>query len=114
MTTKAERKQKRWENNFGSLERVSIINSLPCVICKRIPSQNAHGRSRGSGGKWQSIVPLCQIHHHEQHFIGIQTFQNKYSVDLDDIAEFLAELIPKDGVCNFEQVLVEYRKKVSN
>lgn len=54
----------------------------PCVICGRIPSDRAHIKTRGSGGKNQefNLIRLCREHHSEQHNIGFVSFSEKYPV----------------------------------
>ena len=89
MKSKADEK---FRKSFGSQGRVLFIKSLPCLVCGRIPSVNAHIKSRGSGGDYRSIVPLCRIHHTEQGQIGIVTFANKYNIDLEVEAAKINEL----------------------
>lgn len=78
---------KRFDKHFHSKERVLFIQSLPCIVCGLTPSQNAHVKSRGAGGTYLDIVPLCYKHHLEQGQIGITTFAGKYYLDLDWLAE---------------------------
>jgi hypothetical protein len=35
------------------------------------------------------VVPLCIWHHSEIHTIGIKTFEEKYAIDLADLAALL-------------------------
>ena len=51
-----------------------------CVVCNRRGCDPCHIKSKGAGGpdeEW-NIIPLCRIHHVEQHKIGIVTFAKKY------------------------------------
>jgi hypothetical protein len=55
-----KRKAKRFVSDFGGAEYVAFIKSLPCAICGvQGFSEAAHVRSRGAGGKADSLVPLC-------------------------------------------------------
>lgn len=55
-------------------------------------------------GDYWEIVPLCRIHHVEQGQIGIRTFEKKYRLDLDEIAERteylwqLSQILVEDGL----------------
>ena len=56
------------------------------------PIHPAHVKSRGAGGPdIGNIVPLCARHHHQQHNVGIKTFQAIYTLDLAWIARRLTE-----------------------
>jgi hypothetical protein len=54
--------------------------------CSDGPIEFAHAKSRGAGGHDAQGVSLCRAHHHEQHSIGIETFQQKYKINLFAIA----------------------------
>ena len=82
----ARRSAKEFRRAYGSRERVQAIQATPCVVCGSLPSENAHVRSRGAGGGAADIVPLCMAHHREQHDAGIETFQERYSINLRDEA----------------------------
>lgn len=71
--------------------QADLARTLPCCACGAPPpSDPAHVRSRGAGGKDADVVPLCRKHHDEQHQHGIQTFQERHGVDLADVARQLA------------------------
>lgn len=81
------RRAKRFARNFGA-KRFWIV-TLDCVIpgCWQTPVEAAHVKSRGAGGTSAHMVPLCALHHAEQHAIGIRTFgEAKYGLDLLAIA----------------------------
>ena len=83
---------KKWHKAFGSTELVAWINAMGCLVCGRAPSDAAHVRSKGAGGGWdRNLVPLCRVHHTEQHQIGIKTFQTKYNLDLKAEAEAISD-----------------------
>src|SRR5436190_2535543 len=59
--------------------------------CKRLPIECAHVRCGQDGGvglkpadKW--VISLCAYHHREQHQIGQRSFENKYSIDMLQLA----------------------------
>lgn len=88
------RQEERFKQAFYSIERVKKINSLQCIVCGATPSTNAHTRSRGAGGTWEDIVPMCDYHHKEIHRIGTRTFEEKYLLgDLERIAKAYAQII---------------------
>jgi hypothetical protein len=96
-----ERKRKLFEEQFG--ERAEFARGFPCIIegCNQWPTQAAHVKSRGAGGKAESnIVSLCLHHHTEQHQLGILTFQTKYQIDLQSHAERIESLYQKHGKGN--------------
>lgn len=84
-----ERAKKNFQRNFGSKNRVLQVKRLPCLICSRLPSDNAHIVSRGAGGTKNDIVPLCRQHHEELDRVGVQNFEQKYSVNLREQANKL-------------------------
>jgi hypothetical protein len=67
--------------------------------CKRMPVQCAHVRNGTDGGmgmkpsdKW--AISLCDYHHLEQHSIGEAAFQDRYDIDLVDLAREFARRSP--------------------
>ena len=86
-----ERKKREYARCYGSKERVERIRALGCAVCGKAPSDNAHVRSRGAGGTWRDVVPLCPDHHSEQHRVGWDTFRARYPRDYEALAERLAE-----------------------
>ena len=93
-----ERKQRLFNEQFGP--RADFARGFPCVIerCENFPTQAAHVKSRGAGGKAESnIVSLCLDHHTEQHQIGILSFQGKYQIDLGETAERIEQMFQKYG-----------------
>ena len=88
--TNRRRKAKRFVDGFGSPERVAWIQAMPCAACGAIPSECAHVRSRGAGGGWADIVPLCAPCHRAQHSEGVATFAARRGLDLDAVARRVA------------------------
>lgn len=89
-----ERRERNWEDYYGSVERVKAIQRLSCLACGSTPSQNAHVRSRAAGGTWKDVVPLCGKCHTEQHQVGVETFQERRGLDLEAEAARLAREVP--------------------
>ncbi len=59
---------------------LNSYHSMYCVQCGRYGCDPAHIKSVGSGEDdepW-NVMPLCRIHHSEQHKIGWVTFATKY------------------------------------
>jgi len=86
------------------------IRGRQCLIAGRAPrwvslhnrcegvTQAAHVRSRGAGGvDHQNLLPLCALHHHEQHEIGKLSFEARYVLSLRDEAELLWKLYQSLG-----------------
>ena len=57
---------------YGSQRRVEFVKNLPCVVCTKKPSENAHIKSGGMGRKadYTQIIPLCASCHRLQHEKG--------------------------------------------
>jgi hypothetical protein len=63
--------------------------------CPALEVDFAHGHSVGAGGQHDaSGVPLCRLHHTEQHQCGIGTFQDRHGIDLEAIAAELVRTSP--------------------
>jgi 5-methylcytosine-specific restriction endonuclease McrA len=86
----AARRAKRFASGFGSVARVEWMQGLPCAACGARPSECAHVRSRGAGGDWRDVVPLCMTCHRLQHEEGVHTFQRRRGLDLRALADRLA------------------------
>lgn len=86
---------------FGPQARLARL--LPCVACgKPPPSQAAHVKSRGAGGRDSECVPLCARCHDRQGVEGIETFQRKRRLDLPELARRMADRVrdhARDGGC---------------
>ena len=81
---KKQRKAKLAADQFG--RRADYVRGFPCLIsgCNQRPIHAAHVKSRATGGVAKNnLVPLCVHHHAEQHAGGLQSFQTKYSLDLN-------------------------------
>lgn len=75
--------------HFKSKERVEAIKKMQCIIygCTSKPTECAHVRSRGAGGDYRDIVPLCPSHHAEQHQMGIHSFCRKHGTTKESLLE---------------------------
>lgn len=97
---KAKRKSSRERDQYiarvyGSRERLLAIKALPCAVpgCDRRPSENHHLHAGRDGRVWENVVPLCGAHHRAYHDRAgsAARFAALYSVDLEELAERLAE-----------------------
>lgn len=52
-----------------------------CVVCNRRGCDPCHIQSKGAGGDDLEInlMPLCRVHHIEQHKLGWSRFADKFS-----------------------------------
>jgi hypothetical protein len=81
--TKAKRKKERFARQFHSEEFVEWTRQSRCVVhsCTHgVPSECAHNPSRGAGGTWVDVSPMCGFHHRQQHHIGVKKFQRLYGI----------------------------------
>ena len=67
-------------NQASFMKHPKSFEIVPCLCCRKIPSERAHIKTvgSGSGNEWHEVMPLCRTHHQEQHTIGIVTFIRKY------------------------------------
>lgn len=70
-----------------------FVQSLGCLVRNKdcygdIVSHHVKHKNAGWGDKF-NLVPLCFMHHGMIHRIGKLTFQEKYGIDLQKIAESL-------------------------
>ena len=98
-----ERRARRRAEQFShQAERCRIMRC--CACGRRAPSDPAHIRSRGAGGRDRAnVVPLCRTCHSLQHAIGIKTFQARIQeaqpdFDLITIALVIAAQLESEGV----------------
>ena len=91
--SKPKKSGKRWR----SPGHRAWIRKHHCIVgnCNLVPIECAHvrlglpageqaGMSQKPGDEW--CVPLCQLHHSEQHSVGEQTFAQLHLLDLVDAA----------------------------
>lgn len=68
-----------------------VRRKLPCVVCLKSPCDPAHIRIgfNGIGIKPgdDKVLPLCRIHHSEQHQVGEKTFWKRIGIDPLSLAE---------------------------
>ena len=51
-----------------------FIQKLPCVRCGEGPCANHHDPTKGAGGTYTDISPLCHTCHQRRHNVGAKTF----------------------------------------
>lgn len=92
MAKRGKKARSRWQEAFG--EKSVWVRSLGCAVGAGCMGrvECAHTRSRAAGGTSADTVPLCTLHHAEQHQTGILTFQARYGIDLYALAERLERL----------------------
>lgn len=76
-------------------ELLDFVRAHFCCVCTRNgreyarvppPSEAAHVHARRNGGDVANVVPLCRVHHEEQHRIGVRSFTAKYGLNLEALA----------------------------
>ena len=84
-----KRAKETFERCYGSAERAAFVQRLPSVVSGTGPCENVHVRGGGASykadAKW--IVPMTKAEHAELHQIGKRTFEQKYALHLDELAE---------------------------
>jgi hypothetical protein len=87
----ARRQQARRLRDFGSRERIAIINAMPCVCAGNHPectggwSEPSHIVSRGAGGRAADIVPMSTVCHAAWHH-GRASYLEQLGLDDDAMA----------------------------
>ena len=62
------RRAREFARAYGSKERVQFVQTIPCILCARTPSVNAHMKSKsgmGRKGDYTTISALCASCHLE-------------------------------------------------
>lgn len=98
---KEPKREKRWR----SPAHLSFVRSHECCVpgCDRRPIEAAHVRIGGQGGMGFKPPDWCAIslcggpegHHSEQHRIGERSFQEKYAINMQGLADEFAKVSPK-------------------
>lgn len=85
-----ERRARLREVQYGSDEFMAWIHGQACVLCRyRYAADEIHAHhvvSRGAGGTWQSVVPLCHGCHRFVHDHGPAKARLATGVDLEQAA----------------------------
>jgi hypothetical protein len=83
-----ERVAKRLERDFGTEAFRAWLRGLGCSVpsCGSSDIEIAHARSRGAGGDWTMVIPLCNGHHRLAHTIGQRTFERRFGFEMLDVA----------------------------
>jgi len=92
-----ERRRRLNAEAFGP--QAELARSLPCLACgRRPPSDPAHVRSRGSGGRDRgNVVGLCRPCHVRQGTLGVRGFERVTGLDLRAEALRLEALAYEDA-----------------
>ena len=93
------RRSERVQRSFPG-HRAWVRRHHCCVPgCVELPIECAHVRTGTDGGvglkpsdRW--VVSLCKLHHAEQHQNGEITFQERYGIDLRELAREFASRSP--------------------
>lgn len=84
-----KRRRKLLAEQFG--EQAKHCRSMKCVACGNPPPcEPHHAKTRGAGGKDHHCVGLCPSCHRAVHQMGVETFQERYGVDLMYEANMIA------------------------
>jgi len=80
---------------YRSPAHLAFIRSLPCCVCLRTRNVEAC-HTPGSRGMSQKAddrltIPMCSIHHKEQHRIGWKRFSASYDLDIAALLNLLTE-----------------------
>lgn len=83
------RKARLREQQWGPPGWVQFVKSQRCCACHGPYPEAAHEPSRGAGGTWKDIVPLCAHCHRTRpgaiHQIGRRLFEEKNNLDLEEV-----------------------------
>lgn len=83
-TRNAKRAAKNRLRAHGTPQFDAWIKSQHCVVCGYTPCDPAHTLSGGGSrkGDAESIIPICRLHHAEQHQFGKHTFAARHALDI--------------------------------
>lgn len=83
-----ERLSRRREVQYGPAGFLDWLHSLGCSVpsCGAADIEAAHATSRGAGGTWEDLLPLCTRHHRMQHDKGVKSFERYVGFSLEDVA----------------------------
>ena len=73
-----------------------VVSGRPCCACGQLRTDYIHVvahhfKTKGSGGADLETVPLCTACHHDVHFVGRKTFEQKNGIDFVSIQLKLLE-----------------------
>lgn len=83
------RRARLFAKHFHSDAFVAWVHSLACTApgCYRTDIHAAHVKGRAVGGTWESIIPLCAVHHAALHAYGRPLAEAEWGHDLDLVAD---------------------------
>lgn len=92
-----ERRRRLNAETFGP--QAELARRMPCLVCgRRPPSDPAHVRSRGAGGRDRgNVVPLCRACHMRQGAVGARRFGEETGLDLHHEALTLERVAYQDA-----------------
>jgi hypothetical protein len=72
------------KSRVRSKSNLSLIKTLPCMICGQSPVDPDHWSTRGAGGgdELENLSPLCRWHHIEKG-MGVKSFYLKYETRIE-------------------------------
>lgn len=87
-----KRKKKRFESAYGSKERVEWIRGQRCYVTGQAgstvdPIVPSHVKTKATGGGPDKVIPMLLSLEKEYHNIGHDSFEEKYEVDLFELAD---------------------------
>jgi hypothetical protein len=63
----------------------AYVRRLSCAVCRSPAfSECAHFKTKRNGGDENNVFPLCHHCHAEQHLVGIKSFQERHSLNLEE------------------------------
>jgi hypothetical protein len=82
-----KRSPEEYARIYGSRARCDFVKGLPCLVSNKAcrgDVDNHHVENGGLSrkGDYQSIVPLCDVHHDVLHNLGAVSFAGQYGIDL--------------------------------
>lgn len=104
--TNPERRSRTHAEAFGP--HADRIRGMACCLCGAAPpSDPHHARSRGAGGKWWHLVPLCRSCHLRFHAKGLAPWPGLTQAALLGLAAWLAWQSHAAGVAELPEARSE-------
>ena len=100
----------RWFKHFRIIGRavdreyIDFVKSLPCLVCGTSPCDPEHVYRRAQGQNDYLTVPLCRKDHELRGSMGVDTWEEKYKIDIKDalIATLATWMIKKLNCEDFD------------
>jgi len=82
---------KQFTGPIPGYDHGQAVRNLPCCVSGAAPPSDPHHvKSRAAGGTWEDLVPLSHEMHQLLHTLGRWSFEQRYGVHLEAVAERLA------------------------